>query len=277
VFTRQEITSLDAPELAPFRNMRAQFDHLRGGVFVAEGEKVVRRLLESPLEVRAVLLPPKWVTDFEPLLDRRPETITLFVADKELLMELTGFSMYQGLLGLGSVPPASDLPALLRQNGPRLWVAVDGLSNAENVGAVVRNAAALGAQAIIAGETSAHPYLRRAVRASMGTIFALPYLVTRNLADELRAFGNAGVRCIAAHPRGRSGSCFEADLRGDVCLVFGAEGEGLRPDVRAACALEVEIPMAGAVDSLNVAAASAVLCAETLRQRGFVPSGWQNR
>src|SRR6185312_6796493 len=94
------IHSLDLPELAPYRTMRRQMEQREQGIFVAEGEKVVRRLLESPLAVVSLLLPEKWAHEYEPLLRARPETIPVYVAEKAVLETLTGFSMYQGVLAI---------------------------------------------------------------------------------------------------------------------------------------------------------------------------------
>lgn len=267
MFTVYSIADLDDPRLAPYRTLRAQFDHLQSGVFVAEGEKVVRRLLESRHEVLSVLLPPRWQSAYEPLLAARPEAIDLFIAGKEVLMQLTGFSMYQGLLALARVPAPVPWEALLSLPRPRLFAAVDGLSNAENVGAVARNAAALGVQALLVGETSAHPYLRRAVRSSMGTIFGMPYRPCPDLVAALGILRQAGVRCLAAHPHTDELPAEQAPLADDCCVVLGAEGEGIRPAVRAACEASVVIPMSAGVDSLNVASAAAVLFYEASRQR----------
>ena len=101
----QKITALDLPELAPYRTMRRPLEHERQGIFVAEGEKVVRRLLESRFEVVSVLLPEKHLEAFRPLLDARPEKLTVYLADKKLLESLIGFSMYQGQLAVGKIPP----------------------------------------------------------------------------------------------------------------------------------------------------------------------------
>ena len=267
MFTVQSITDFADPRLAPFRNMRVQIDHLNDGVFVAEGEKVVRRLVESPLEIVSVLLPPKWQPEYEALLAARPERVDLFVAPKEVLEQLTGFSMYQGVLGLGRVPKIASLEQMLALPGPRLFVALDGLSGAENAGAVVRNAVAFGSQALIVGEMSSHPYLRRAVRGSMGTVFKLPYLLATDLPDTLRQLRAGGVRCVAAHPHTDQATLWDLDLAGDLCLVLGSEGNGIRPEVLAACDTAAVIPMHAGVDSLNVAAASAVCFAEVQRQR----------
>ena len=271
VFTVTPITDFADPRLAPFRNLKAQVDHLNQGVFVAEGEKVIRRLLASPHRVVSVLMPPECVTDYEPLLAARAETITLFVAGRDVLRNLTGFSIFQGQLALAQVPRAATVDELLSLPRPHLFAAIDGLSNAENVGAVIRNAAALGVQAIIVGETSGHAYLRRSVRSSMGTVFQLPCLACSagtDLATTLTQLRAHGVRCVAAHPHTDRRTLWDADLTGDACIVLGSEGDGLRPEVLAACDEAVAIPMSESVDSLNVASAAAVFFAEARRQRG---------
>src|SRR5262245_35658151 len=136
----QKIDSFDLPELQPYRTMRRQQTHKDQGIFVAEGAKVVRRLLESDLGVESVLMPENWLPELEPLLTKRPETVSVFVAEKQLLETLTGFSMYQGLLAVGKIPECLSLAGLLAQSSqPHLLAAVEGLSSAENLGAVVRN------------------------------------------------------------------------------------------------------------------------------------------
>ena len=141
------IESFDLPELQPYRTMRRQAEHRQQGFFVAEGEKVVRRLLESTFTVVSVLVPEKWFLELEPLIKARPETPQVYVAEKPLLETLTGFSMYQGLLAVGKVPPLPTLAEVVgRSSQPRLLTAADGLTNAENLGALVRNCAAFNAR-----------------------------------------------------------------------------------------------------------------------------------
>jgi tRNA G18 (ribose-2'-O)-methylase SpoU len=292
----QKIAALDLPELAPYRTMRRPLEHEAQGIFVAEGEKVVRRLLESRFEVVSVLLPEKHLDSFRPLLAARPENLNVYLAGKKLLESLIGFSMYQGVLAVGKIPPPASLddifqnsparsspPAMTRQE-PMLFAAVDGLTSAENLGALVRNCVAFGVQALIVGETSSSPYLRRAVRNSMGTIFQLPVIELAKLGQRhqftakphttkstllecLKELRRRGVRCIAAHPRTENKLLSQADFSGDCCLVFGSEGDGISPAILEACDEAVAIPMPPAVDSLNVGAAAAVFLYEVARQR----------
>jgi tRNA G18 (ribose-2'-O)-methylase SpoU len=262
------ITTLDLPELLPYRTLKRQHEHRQEGIFVAEGDKVVRRLLESHFEVISALLPAEAVEPLRPLLERRSETVQVFVADKALLETLTGFSLYQGVLAMGRIPRLPTLPEVVVDGRrPLLLAAVDGLSNAENVGAMVRNCAAFGVHGLVLDRTSSSPYLRRAVRSSMGTLFQLPVVEVPRLPDALRELRDRGVHCVAAHPQVPDQVLWRVDLRHDVCLVFGSEGLGLSPEVLQACDEAAAIPMASAIDSLNVAGAAAVFFAEAARQR----------
>ena len=266
-----KITSFDQPELQPYRTMRRQLEHRQQGIFVAEGAKVVRRLLESRFGVISVLLPEKWLHELEAVLQARPEPIQVFVAEKKLLETLTGFSMYQGLLAVGKIPAQASLEELLAKGTrPHLLVAVDGLSSAENVGSLVRNCAAFNVQALITGETCASPFLRRAVRSSMGTIFELPVFESSGLENSLRTLRSKSIRCVAAHPQAKGCTLPEADFRSDCCLVFGSEGFGISPGMLQACDQSVAVPMPKKVDSLNVGSAAAVFLYEANRQRGFL-------
>jgi len=285
VFHVHSIASLDLPELAPYRTMRRPLEHEREGIFVAEGEKVVRRLLKSRFEVLSVLLPDKHLENFRPLLETRPESLNVYLAGKKLLEQLIGFSMYQGVLAVGRIPPPASLDDILSKNPrPLLLAAVDGLTSAENLGALVRNCVAFGVQALIVGETSSSPFLRRAVRNSMGTILQLPVIelaklglrhqftakphtTDLTLAECLTRLRERGVRCLAAYPHTDEKFLWQADFSGDCCIVFGSEGEGISAPVLAACDEAVAIPMPPTVDSLNVGAAAAVFLYEAARQR----------
>jgi tRNA G18 (ribose-2'-O)-methylase SpoU len=269
MFTVEPIQDFDRPELAPYRTMRRLHEHRQQGIFVAEGEKVVRRLLESDFEVVSALLPERWFQERAPLLRARPEMIRVFTAEKKLLETLTGFSMYQGVLAVGRVPRPRPLDVLLeRCPAPKLIVAADAICQAENLGGVMRNAAAFGVHLFIAGETSSSPFLRRAVRASMGGVFKVPVLETDDLVRTLGELRRSGIRCVAAHPHSSDLTLSRCDLRGNCCIVLGSEGHGISPSVLAACDASVMIPMHLGVDSLNVSNSSAVFLYEASRQRG---------
>jgi tRNA G18 (ribose-2'-O)-methylase SpoU len=269
MFTVERISSFALPELQPYQTMRRQMAHREQGIFVAEGEKVVRRLLESKFGVVSALMPERWLSELEPLLKERAETVRVFIAEKALLETLTGYSMYQGLLAVGRIPTPTPLEQILSGSArPHLLVGVDALSNAENLGALVRNCAAFETQALIVGETSSSPFLRRAVRSSMGTVFQLPIVETPNLVRCLNELRDRGIRCIAAHPHTDKRTLSDADFTRDCSIIFGSEGHGISEDVLALCDDAVAIPMPPTVDSLNVGSAAAVFLYEAMRQRG---------
>lgn len=270
MFEVHNIESLDHPSLVPYRTMRRPSDHVEQGFFVAEGEKVVRRLLESStFQVVSLLIPPKWMDDYGSMVEARKESIEVFIADKKVLEDLIGFSMYQGVLAVGRIPPAPSLGSLLNESAkPHLLLATDALANAANMGAVVRNCVAFGVQAMIVGETCSPPWMRRSVRSSMGTIFDLPVVQPNRLVMTLRELSDRGIHVVGAHPHLDRQTLAQVDLTRDLCIVVGSEGDGLRPEVLDACDEHVAIPMQCGVDSINVTSAATVFLYEANRQRG---------
>jgi tRNA G18 (ribose-2'-O)-methylase SpoU len=266
----EKIASLDRPELAPYRTLKRSAAHAQHGIFVAEGDKVLDRMLESSFTIVSVLLIEERLAEYEPRLRARPEKeIALFVCARAVLAGMVGFEIYQGVLAIGKIPPPLTLETILGgSTRPRFLVALDGLSNAENVGALMRNCVAFGVAALIAGETCSSLFLRRTVRNSMGALFKLPMLESANLVQTLGELRARGVRCLAAHPHTDKKVLAQADFTGDCCVVFGSEGHGISKEVLAVCDEAVAIPMANAVDSLNVSAAAAVFFYEVQRQRG---------
>jgi tRNA G18 (ribose-2'-O)-methylase SpoU len=262
------VQSLEAPELAWYLTLKRVEEHERAGVLVATNFKVVQRLLASRFTVTSALVTPAWLERLEPQLRARPEEIIVYVAERALLETITGYQMHQGALAVAKIPPQPGFEALLNSSPrPLLLAAVEGIASAENLGAVVRNCAAFGAHFLVVGETCGSPFQRRAVSGSMGTIFEQPVAQVDSLVEKLGVLRARGVRCLAAHPRPDAKKLSAVDLRGDCCLVFGAEGPGLTDAALAACDEMVEIPMPSHMNSLNVASASAVFLYEATRQR----------
>ena len=261
----QRVLSLELPELAPYRTLRRTVAHRQQGIFVAEGEKVVRRLLESPLEVISLLLTPDWCGRLAATghLKGR-EGATAFLAEGELLRGIVGFNIHQGIMAVGKVPADGSLDALAPA---QLLVALDGLRISENVGVIVRNGAAFGVQAILVGETACSPYLRRAVRNSMGAVFQMPIIHVPCLADVLERLKlRYGSEIVVADPHGAT-TIYDTSLAGSVCIVLGNEDYGVSPEIAGLATARAAIPMHNRTDSLNVASASAVFLYEAARQR----------
>jgi tRNA G18 (ribose-2'-O)-methylase SpoU len=265
------LDTFDLPELEPYRSLRRRKDMQREHLFVAEGSKVIRRLLDSPYAYGLVsfLMTPEWLEELRLELEMRPEQIQVYVTDKKGIEQIIGHSSYQGVKVFAKVLNPPDLETVLEgSSSPRLFVACDGLANAENMGTVVRNSAAFGADALLIGETSFSPFLTRTIRASMGTVFDLPAVHLDNLVDRLKDLKWKGFQVLGAHPHTDRKTIAQADYSGDVCIVLGSEGHGISEAVQAVCHELVAIPMSGNVDSLNVGSSVAVFLYEVARQRG---------
>ncbi len=268
------IENLDLPELAPYLTMRRMEEHRKEGLFVAEGDKVVHRLIRSHFGIQSLLVLPERSAEFQEALLIRNETVPVYVAAKHVLEDLTGYAMYQGVLAIGLVPPSAELAGLIAASMPApLFAALEGIANSENVGALVRSAAAFGLDGLIVGETCCSPYLRRAVRNSMGGIFKLSVVESCNLMDSLRLLKSCGIQCVAAHPGARTKPLEEVDLKLGTCLVLGNEGGGLTEATLDLCDCHASIPMSNGIDSLNVAGAAAVGFYEADRQRRIAKAG----
>ena len=264
------IDSLDSAELQPYRTLRRATEHIKQGIFVAEGEKVVSRLLDAQIEVVSLLLTEPWQEELGPSIEKRGVgNIKVWVAPKHLLESIVGFHLHQGIMAIGKIPrPVGFAEAVKSTTTPHLLVALDGLTNADNIGVIVRNCVAFGVNALIVPQNTSSPYLRRAVRMSMGAVFRLPIVSVENLAPSLRKLTNQfGTRIIATHPQPDATSIEDADLNGSVCLVLGSEGKGISSEVLETCSEKVSIAMTLETDSLNVATASGIFLFEAARKR----------
>jgi tRNA G18 (ribose-2'-O)-methylase SpoU len=243
-------------------------DHIKEGIFVAEGEKVVRRLLASRLETLSLLLTEEWFEKLRSSEDLSRGNPAIYIAQKNIVEEIVGYNLHQGIMAVGRVPENRTTDETIGTlQKPFMLVALDGLMNSENVGVVVRNCAAFGVDAIIAGENSSSPYLRRAVRNSMGTVFTLPVVHVDNLLETLRSLHANHHTCIIGTDIRGEHQLSGAGFPGNICIVLGSEGDGLRKEVLDVCTKRVAIPMMNGTDSLNVASASAVFLYEVAKQR----------
>ncbi len=270
VVSVHKIQSLELPALLPYRTLRRPQTHLHQGIFVAEGEKVVRRFLASDWKVISLLLTQEWLDALLPDIDpSRLISIDVFVGEKTLLETIVGFPLHQGIMAVGKVPiEQSPEEMIAHLPHPHFLVALDGLVHAENVGVVVRNCAGFGVDGILVSTTSASPYLRRAVRNSMGGVFKTPVLHIENLAASLawlKERHHARIIIADAHA---TRTIHEMDFGGNICIVFGNEDAGVSEKVEATATDHVTIPMYKSTDSLNVASASAVMLYEARRRRG---------
>jgi len=266
-----EITHLDDPRVELFSDVRDKDLRGREKVFMAETELVLRRLLENPARIHAVLLGRTRFAALEPALGRLPDDVPVYVADLDLMTGIAGFHVHRGVLAAGRRPAPAELSldaALGHLRGAqslRLLVA-EGLTNVDNMGALFRNAAALGADGIVLDPTSCDPLYRKAIRVSMGHVLSTPWAVCPDWPHALaRLREEWGITLVGAEVAPDADPVW-AMPRGDrIGVVFGSERHGLSPGALAACDAICQIPMAGEVPSLNVAVASAVFLYEMAR------------
>lgn len=255
-----EVTDLTAPELdvyarlteAQLRN-RLEPDK---GVFIAESPKVIATALDAGYEPLSLLMERRHIEgDAQPILARCGE-IPVYTAERETLARLTGFELTRGVLCAMRRPRLPSVEEVCAR--ARRVAVLEGIVDHTNVGAIFRSAAALGIDAVLVTPTCCDPFYRRAVRVSMGTVFQVPWTYLPEIWPQtLRALGfttAAMALCDASLPI-YAPQLKKADR---LAVVLGTEGDGLAESTIAACDCTVRIPMTHGVDSLNVAAASAV-------------------
>ena len=273
-----DVQTLDDPQLDAYARLtetqlRSRLEPERG-VFIAESGKVIERALEAGMEPLSLLMEAKWLPAMQPMVNkigaRWGDGVPVFVAPHDELAKLTGFELTRGALGAFRRPALPSVADIVRE--ARRIAVLEDITNHTNVGAIFRSAAALGVEAVLVTPSCYDPLYRRAVRVSMGTVFQVPW--TR-IGEEPGAGatgpgGWAGAGVPLLHELGFKTAAFaltddsvpldDAALNAEerLALVFGTEGDGLAHDTIARCDYTVRIPMAAGVDSLNVAAASAV-------------------
>ena len=257
------LTSLDAPELDVYARLtQAQLRNRlepEKGLFIAESPKVIGTALDTGLEPVSFLMEQRHITgDAAPLLARFPD-VPVYTAERELLARLTGYTLTRGVL-CAMRRPAPKSPTEVIAGAKRIAV-LESVVDATNIGAIFRSAAALGMDAVLLSPTCCDPLTRRAVRVSMGTVFQLPWATVDTWpAGGMEILRGAGFATCAMALRDDSLALGDERLNSlpKLAIVLGAEGDGLANGTIAACDYTVRIPMAHGVDSLNVAAASAV-------------------
>ncbi|MEU0333682.1 RNA methyltransferase [Streptomyces sp. NPDC006193] len=226
------------------------------GLFIAEGEKVIRRAREAGYEMRSMLLTAKWIDALRDVIDEVPAPV--YAVGPELAERVTGYHVHRGALASMRRKPLPTAAGLLRS--ARRVVVMESVNDHTNIGAVFRSAAALGMDAVLLSPDCADPLYRRSVKVSMGAVFSVPYARLETWPEGLETVREAGFTLLALTPDPAARTLDEtAPHRMDrVALMLGAEGSGLSARALAAADERVRIPMSHGVDSLNVGAAAAV-------------------
>lgn len=227
------------------------------GLYIAESEKVIRRAIDAGHIPRSVLLQEQWLGDIEPMVSGFDDCV-IYVGRAELLEELTGFEMHRGAMASMQRPVLPTVDELLT-DATRVVVLED-IVDHTNVGAIFRAVAGLGADAVLVTPRCADPLYRRSVRVSMGTVLQVPWTRLPEWSQAREILHEAGfhIAALALSDDAVTLREFATAQPSKIALVFGSEGDGLSRQALEACDTVVTIPMLHGVDSLNVAAASAV-------------------
>lgn len=265
--TLVEITDAADPRLADYRDLRdvELRKHLEAehGLFLAEGEKVVRRAVAAGYTPRSFLMAPRWL---DGLADELATTdAPCYVLSEALAEEVTGFHVHRGALASLERRPLPSVETVLA--GARSVLVLEDLVDHTNVGAIFRSGAALGFDAALLAPRCADPLYRRSIKVGMGAVFSTPWTRLPDWYDALPALSAAGFTTVALTLAPDAVPIEEAVAGLDrVALVLGSEGHGLSPRWEQSADRRAIIPMAAGIDSLNVAAATAVACYVTARR-----------
>lgn len=270
---RLTIDSIDDPRVAIYRDLPQQNLTRHSRRFIAEGDKVVLRLIESAYPVESLLVEEELAGDFAA---RLPSDTPIYVMPKQLLQETVGFRFHRGVLACGvrkSGPTISKLTQSLLghpHSGPlpegegedsrsTTFVVCPDVQDPTNLGSIIRSAAAFGCGGVILGGKCADPFSRRVLRVSMAASLFLPIVESRDLAADLRYLRTAGFECVATvlDPAAETLSGFRRRPR--TAVLYGSEGHGLADEWLAHCPRRITIPMHAGIDSLNVSVAAAIV------------------
>lgn len=253
-----EITSLDDERVAVFSRLtesqlRNRLDSSRA-LFIAESPKVINVALDAGYEPVSLLCESRHIAgDAAPIIARCPE-MEVFTGSRDLLANLTGYTLTRGVLCAMRRPAPRPLAETVGDS--RRVVVIDGVTDTTNIGAIFRSAAALGIGAVLLTPTSCDPLNRRAVRVSMGSVFLVPW----TWVDDINSLKQLGFKTAAMALTDNSVPIDDPNLNAEprLAIIMGTEGDGLAREVIADADYVARIPMANCVDSLNVAAAAAV-------------------
>jgi tRNA G18 (ribose-2'-O)-methylase SpoU len=255
------------PRLADYRDLRdvqlRRHLEAEGGLFLAEGEKVVRRAIEAGYTARSFLMSERWLAGLSDVLDASPAPC--FVVSEALAEQVTGFHVHRGALASLERRPLPTVGDVLA--GARTILVLEDLVDHTNVGAILRSGAALGVDAVVLSPRCADPLYRRAIKVAMGAVFSLPWTRLDDWYDALPTLGSTGFTTVALTLAPDAVPLEDAVAGLDrVALVLGSEGHGLSPRWEGSADRRAIIPIREGIDSLNVAAATAVACYVTARR-----------
>lgn len=256
--------NLDDPRLVPYRALHNRSVEHQSECFVAEGQLIVDRLIDSDCQTESLLVEPGKLDRYAAIVD---STVPIFCLSRERIHEVVGFDFHRGVMACGRRSLLCDVSEMrYSADSVPVALAVLGVSDQENLGSMFRSAAALGIDKILLGPNTIDPFLRRVIRVSMGSVFKHQLFVLDDPVNQLAKLSHDGIRTIASTLAGSTDICeFHHDDRSMVLLV-GHEASGIDRDVQDIATDRVQIPMRLGTNSLNVSVAAAILMYELTKK-----------
>ena len=227
------------------------------GEIIVDSEKVVSRFLQAGGKVRYLLCPSSVLPKLDEQMEGSLESLVdhAYIASKKQMETITGYRLHHGVIARGMRPKDTPLAAL----GPKIMV-LNGVCAAENVGAIVRNCEAFGFDSILLDDEACSPFVRRAIRCSMGSAFRVKVHHSSDLPASLGELAASGYRLIGTANEVESVTLSSCEPSGPVAVIIGSEGHGMSAEVRGLCHQVVRIPLSQNIDSLNAAVAAGIVC-----------------
>lgn len=249
------IDSLDDPRLEPYRALKER-EIIYTGRFIAEGEHLVRRLLASDYGVESVFIAEKHLEDMRKIV---PDSVPLLVAPHALMHQTIGYKFHSGIIACGLKGDPKTLDQVVSATGPATLMILPEIANAENLGGLFRVAAGFGVSCVVLGERCCDPFMRQSVRVSMGTIFKLPLVQSKDIIADLHYLRDRfAIELMATVLDDAAEDLKQAQRSNRIGLLFGNEAQGLPREMVDLCQRKIMIPMKLGTDSLNVAVSAGI-------------------
>lgn len=259
-----KIDDLSDPRISLYKNLRfTPKIHQDKRLFLAEGKRLVIKLLKTEIPIYSIFATKEFISENEIIISNRINKDTeIYTSDKKLMERIVGFRLHTGVMALAYQPDdikITDMKGII--------VATNGINNAENIGSIVRNMIGFGFDNLIVDKKSASPFLRRAVRVSMGSVFLCNVFHTENLSDDIITLKERGYEIVSIEITDKSKFLHEHKFNKCTLVIFGSEDQGIEKEIIELSDITLKIPMSVRIDSYNVATSSAVVLYEISKMK----------